>query len=107
MITTLDGRIVAITGAGSGIGRELAISTARRGGHAAISDVDEDGLATTVRLADAAGPGRVLSTVVDVTDRAAVDAWAAEVVDEFDRVMVEDRRCVVLVVPERCYSNPG
>jgi PPOX class probable F420-dependent enzyme len=27
--------------------------------------------------------------------------------DEFDRVMVEDRRCVVLVAPERCYSNPS
>lgn len=27
--------------------------------------------------------------------------------DEFDRVMADDRRCVVLVVPRRCYSNPS
>ena len=27
--------------------------------------------------------------------------------DEFDRVMLEDRRCVVLVHPRRIYSNPS
>ena len=27
--------------------------------------------------------------------------------DEFDRVMARDRRCVVLVSPRRCYSNPS
>ena len=44
-------RVPAITGAGSGIGRALALNLARRGSLLALSDVDEAGLAETVELA--------------------------------------------------------
>src|SRR3546814_11687378 len=43
-------KVAAITGASSGMGRELAIELARRGCHVAISDVNEAGLAQTVEL---------------------------------------------------------
>jgi NAD(P)-dependent dehydrogenase (short-subunit alcohol dehydrogenase family) len=75
----LSGRVAAITGGGSGIGRALAIELGRRGCKVAIADVNQDGLAQTRDLVAAAGS--VCSThVVDVADRAAVEAFAAEVV---------------------------
>lgn len=86
MLTTLNDRVVAITGAGSGIGRALAVAVVRRGGHAALSDIDQEGLDVTGRLAAAAGSGRVVVTAVDVADRDAVDAWSSAIVAEFGRV---------------------
>ena len=69
-MTTIEGRVAAVTGAASGIGRALAVELARRGAHVAISDVDEAGLAETVLKAERAGSGtKVTSAVVDVADR--------------------------------------
>lgn len=44
----LSGQVAAITGAGSGIGRALAVELSSRGCPVALSDVDEVGLAETV-----------------------------------------------------------
>jgi butyryl-CoA dehydrogenase len=79
------GRVAAITGAGSGIGRSLAIELARRGAHLAISDVDDDGLARTVSECEGFGV-KVTSQHVDVADRDAVERWADDVVAEHGRV---------------------
>jgi NAD(P)-dependent dehydrogenase (short-subunit alcohol dehydrogenase family) len=81
----LRGRVAAVTGAGSGIGRALAEELAARGAHLALSDVDEAGLADTVALVAGAGVN-VTSSRVDVADRAAVYAWAEQVADEHGRV---------------------
>ena len=80
-----DGRVAAITGAGSGIGRALARDLARRGTHLALSDIDELGLAETVVLCEGTGV-KVTSQVVDVADRAAVYAWADQVVADHGKV---------------------
>jgi NAD(P)-dependent dehydrogenase (short-subunit alcohol dehydrogenase family) len=73
----LAGRTAVITGAGSGIGRGLALLLARRGCPLVVADIDEAGLAETERLI---GPGaRVLSRRLDVSDRDAQLALAAEV----------------------------
>ena len=81
----LNGRIAAITGAGSGIGRALAEELSRRGAHLALSDVNEVGLAETVARCEGRG-AKVTSQIVDVADRAAVEAWADLVVDEHGAV---------------------
>ena len=78
-------RVAAITGAGSGIGRALAIALSRRGCHVALSDVDEQGLTETVARCEGAGV-KVTSQLVDVADRAAVQTWADRVVEEHGRV---------------------
>ena len=79
------GRVAAITGAGSGIGRALAVELAGRGAHLALSDVDVDGLAETVTRCRPLGV-TVTSQQLDVADRAAVFAWADAVVVEHGRV---------------------
>ena len=81
----LNGRVAAITGAGSGIGRALATDLAGRGTHLALSDIDEVGLAETVGLCEGRGV-KVTSQRLDVADRAAVEAWAQQVVDDHGKV---------------------
>lgn len=77
---TLTGKLVAITGAASGMGRSLALECVRRGADVAIVDVDLDGLERTAREARSSRLGaRVDAMRLDVADRAAIYAWAARV----------------------------
>jgi len=79
------GKVAAITGAGSGIGRGLALELVRRRCEVALSDIDAAGLAETARLCEPFG-ARVTSAVLDVADRAAVHDWADRVAGEHGRV---------------------
>jgi short-subunit dehydrogenase len=69
------GMVAAITGAGSGIGRALALELARRGCSLALADIDGTRLEQTAQQAQALS-APVTSTVLDVSDRAAVFFWA-------------------------------
>jgi short-subunit dehydrogenase len=81
-MSSVSGKVAVVTGAGSGIGRQLALELARRGARLAVSDVDETGLAATADRVRALG-AQVLSARLDVADRAAVLAHAASVADHF------------------------
>ena len=78
-------KVAAITGAGSGIGRALALDLADRNCQLALSDINEEGLEETAREASAFGV-RVTSHKVDVADRHAVHQWADQVVADHGRV---------------------
>lgn len=84
-MSSFDGRVAAVTGAGSGIGRALALGLARRGAKLALSDVDEVGLAETARAAEQIG-AEVLTARLDVADRNAVEAHATDVAQRFGKV---------------------
>ncbi len=87
---TLDDKVIVITGAGSGIGRALAVEAAGHGALLAISDVNEVGLAETVDLVkNASGQAReVRADRLDVADREAFATYAAEIAEHFGRVNV-------------------
>lgn len=73
----LAGRTALITGAGSGIGRALALALARRGCNLALADIDASGLAETAARLPAGL--RVSRHRLDVSDREAVAALPAEI----------------------------
>ncbi|MET0591531.1 MAG: SDR family NAD(P)-dependent oxidoreductase [Polyangiaceae bacterium] len=75
---TLSNKTVAITGAGSGIGRALAVQMGALGARLALSDVNEATLAETASLV-ASNRGPVHTARVDVGQRDAIYAWAEQV----------------------------
>ena len=81
-MSTVHSKVTVVTGAGSGIGRQLAIELARRGARLAVSDVDDLGLGETADRVKALG-AVVHAAHLDVSDRPAVGAYAATVAGHF------------------------
>lgn len=74
----LNGKVAVITGGGSGLGREFALCCARRGMKIVLGDVDDAGMAETVRLVERERPGTETATQrVDVSKLEQVEALAA------------------------------
>jgi len=78
-------QVVLVTGASRGIGRALVRAFAARGASVLACARSEQGLAET---ADGAGPGRVLTQVVDVRSAGEVEAAVERAVGEFGRLDV-------------------
>ena len=77
---SFNGRVAAITGAASGMGRALALALAREGCHLALADKNGPGLLQTVAIIKAStlSPVMITTHTVDVSDREAVQAWATD-----------------------------
>lgn len=75
-------QVAVVTGAGSGIGRELALACAHEGLRLVLADVDAKGLAETERLL-ALGGDRVLAMACDVSKADRVEALAAATYEKF------------------------
>ena len=71
-------KVVVVTGAGSGMGRELTLELVRRGASVAALDMRKESLAETKKLADALN-GKVEIFEVDVTDDKKVAALPAKI----------------------------
>ncbi|HEY9351711.1 SDR family NAD(P)-dependent oxidoreductase [Nocardioides sp. NPDC127503] len=85
---SFDDKVVVLTGAGSGIGRALAVNLAGRRARLALSDVNEAGLAETVELAKQAGAREIKADKLDVADREAFTTYAEGVIAHFGQVNV-------------------
>ncbi len=78
----LADKVVVVTGAGSGMGREIALELLRRRARVAAVDIRESSLHETDALAPG-GTDALAIYVVNVTDRAAVEALPQAVVERF------------------------
>ncbi len=79
-MSILAGRAIAITGAGSGIGRALALGLAKCGAKVALCDKSADALAETGRML---GNHPHSTTAFDVTDDTALKAWIDSAAAEY------------------------
>ncbi|WP_419702681.1 SDR family oxidoreductase [Promicromonospora sp. NFX87] len=85
--TGIQGKVVAITGASSGIGEATALRLAERGASVVLGARRTDRLDDTVRRIRKDG-GRAIARAVDVTRREDLDGLVQQAVDEFGRLDV-------------------
>lgn len=86
-MANLQGKVIAVTGAASGIARATAFVIAERGGTLALADLNQDGLETVAAEISKLHQGIAISTkVVNVSKSDEVDAWLDEVVKQFGKL---------------------
>jgi len=83
----LDGKVIAVTGASSGIGRAVALGLARLGAGLVLVGRDEERLAVTQRSAtETPGAGGVVTAPLDLVDPDAVGFFAEQMTSSEDRL---------------------
>jgi 3-hydroxybutyrate dehydrogenase len=81
----LQDKVAIVTGAASGIGKEIAQTYAREGGKVVIADLNRDAAETAAAGIRKAG-GTAMGVAMDVTDEAAVEAGVREAVEAYGTV---------------------
>jgi 3-hydroxybutyrate dehydrogenase len=82
----LKDKVAIITGAASGIGKQIAQAFAREGAKVVIADLNQQGADATA--AELGGPGNALGVAMDVTDEDQVGAGVAKAIKAFGRIDV-------------------
>lgn len=82
----IKGKVIALTGAASGIGYETALLLARQGAYLSLADISEAALTEKAAEIEKVSTGKVLSTVVDVRKDESVNAWITKTVETFGKL---------------------
>ncbi|MGO2655633.1 MAG: SDR family NAD(P)-dependent oxidoreductase [Pseudoclavibacter sp.] len=80
-----EGKVILVTGGGSGIGRDSAMKIARRGGRVAVVDLSPEAAEATAREITEAG-GEALSVAANVTDPTDLERAVAATVEHFGQL---------------------
>ena len=81
----VSNKVVLVTGAGSGMGRQLTLELVRRGAAVAALDMRKETLAETKKLAEEIG-GKIETFVIDITDNTKVVALPAQIEKKLGKV---------------------
>jgi 3-hydroxybutyrate dehydrogenase len=84
-VPILEGKIAFITGAASGIGKEIALAFAHEGAKIAIADLNGQGAAAAAAEMEKAGT-QAIGVTVDVTDEAQVEAAVRTTIEAFGNI---------------------
>ena len=79
----LKGKTALVTGAGSGIGRAVALAFAAEGANVALTDLEQEGMDETLRLMDREGSGRGVAVIADAGKAEDHDRAVAQAVETF------------------------
>ncbi|VVE57625.1 3-hydroxybutyrate dehydrogenase [Pandoraea aquatica] len=84
-VNQLNGKVAVVTGAASGIGKEIALTLARAGAAIAIADLNQQGADAVAEEIKAAG-GRAIGVAMDVTNEEAVNSGIDKVAETFGSI---------------------
>ncbi|MCX2931815.1 SDR family oxidoreductase [Mycobacterium sp. CVI_P3] len=100
-----NGKVAVITGAGSGMGQQIAIQLAEKGAAVAVLDINGASAQETAAHINQNG-GRAISYVADVADREAVSLLAARIADELGPADILVNNAGILMKSERFDRMP-
>ena len=83
----LINKVALITGAGSGIGRQIALTYSQSGGAVGIADLNSDAANQTAQDIIKAG-GEAMPLVMDVTDEQQVEQGTQDLVNHYGKIDV-------------------
>jgi 2-hydroxycyclohexanecarboxyl-CoA dehydrogenase len=87
MTRSLNGRVAVITGAGSGMGRSMALRLAEDDAKIAVWDINGDGAEETARMVRDAG-GTAIAITADCSDKTAIKAAADQTRRELGKIAI-------------------